>query len=150
MPLQLDVVSVEGRVFCADDVDMVIVPGSEGVMGILPRHEPVITSLRPGALEVVRGGEREAIAIGGGYVEVRASQVVVMADAAERADHIDVARAEEARIRARRRLEEAPGEVDAERALASLRRAEVRLQVARRARRRRRRDAPPAPAGPDS
>jgi F-type H+-transporting ATPase subunit epsilon len=114
---------------------MVIVPGEEGVMGILPRHESLISALAPGELEIVRGEERELLAIGGGFVEVRGSHVVVMADAAERAEEIDEARAEQARERAAQRIAQAPAEMDMEQALASLKRAEVRLRVARRRRR---------------
>ena len=137
MKLTLDVVSIERLVYHADDVDMVVVPGLEGVMGILPRHEPVISALRPGEIEIVRGDDRELLAIGGGFVEIRSPTVVVLADGAEAADEIDVARAEQARVRARQRLEASPTEVDMERALAALRRAEVRLTVAQRGRRRR-------------
>jgi F-type H+-transporting ATPase subunit epsilon len=135
VPLQLDVVSIERQVYSASDVDMVIVPGEEGVMGILPRHEALISALAPGELEIVRGEERELLSIGGGFVEVRDSHVVVMADAAERAEEIDEARAEQARERAAMRIAQAPTEMDMERALASLKRAEVRLRVARRRRR---------------
>ena len=133
MHLRLDVVTIEREVYSADDVDMVIVPGVEGQMGILPRHEPIVTGLREGALEIVRGETRDVLAIAGGFVEVRATHVVVLADVAERADEIDVARAEEARARAELALREAPRGEDAEKALASLRRAQIRLQVARRA-----------------
>jgi F-type H+-transporting ATPase subunit epsilon len=121
---------------------MVIAPGEEGVLGILPRHEPVITTLKPGSLEIVRGGERELVAIGGGFLEVRGSEVVVMASAAERAEAIDIARAEAAREQARRRMQEAPERGDLEEAVAALRRAEVRIDVARRMARRPRRGLP--------
>ena len=85
MPLQLEVVTIERRVYSADDVDRVIAPGSEGVMGILPRDEPIITGLKEGELEIIRGETREILAIGGGFMEVRGNQVVVMADVAEHA-----------------------------------------------------------------
>ncbi len=141
MTLRLDVVTVERQVFSADDIDMVIVPGTEGVMGILPRHEPVVTGLREGALEILRGGDRELLAIGGGFMEVRDSRVIVMADRAEQADEIDAERAEEARQRAEKALAEADVKEDRERALAALQRAQTRLQVSQRARRRRREGA---------
>ena len=143
MTLKLDVVTIEREVYSADDVDMVIAPGVEGVMGILPRHEPIVTILRPGSLEIIRGEDRELFAIGGGFMEVRGSQVVVMADRAEQADEIDLSRAEAAREAARKRLEEAPDRVDMEAALAALRRAEVRIRVARQRTSRRR----PTPTG---
>ena len=135
MPLELEVVSIEREVYTADDVDMVIAPGVEGVMGILPRHEPLITGLKEGELEIVRGDERELLAIGGGFMEVHATKVIVMADVAERADEIDIDRAERARQRAERALAEAPTRQDAREALAAVRRATVRLKVARRRRR---------------
>jgi len=134
MPLQLDIVTIERQVYSADDVDMVIAPGSEGVLGILPRHEPIITALKEGELEIIRGGAREILAIGGGFMEVRGTRVVVMADVAEHAEEIDEARAEAARQRAEEALRAAPRAEDAEQALASLRRAQVRLKVARRRR----------------
>ena len=135
MPLQLEVVTIERQVYAADDVDMVVAPGSEGVMGILPRHEPIVTALKEGALEIVRGGEREVLAIGGGFMEVRGSRVVVMADVAEHADEIDEAKAEAARARAETVLKETPHAVEAEEALRELHLARARLQVARRSRR---------------
>lgn len=135
MPLQLDVVTIERQVLSADDVDMIIAPGSEGVLGILPRHEPIISALKQGVLEIVRGGERQVLAIGGGFMEVRGSRVVVMADVAEKAEEIDEARAEQARARAEEALRAAPRAEDAQQALAALQRAQVRLQVARKRRR---------------
>jgi F-type H+-transporting ATPase subunit epsilon len=134
MPLQLDVVTIERRVYSADDVDMVIAPGSEGVMGILPRHEPIITGLAEGELEIVRGDTREYLAIAGGFMEVRANQVVVMADVAEHAEEIDIARAEAARNRAEQVIREMPRTEDAAKAMVALQRATVRLKVARKRR----------------
>jgi F-type H+-transporting ATPase subunit epsilon len=130
MPLHLEIVTIERVVFSADDVDRVVVPGAEGVMTILPRHEPLVTNLREGMLEIVRGDEREILAIGGGFMEVHGTQVVVMADVAEHAGEIDVSRADEARCRAERRLSERPQGKDAREAVAAMRRALVRLKVA--------------------
>jgi F-type H+-transporting ATPase subunit epsilon len=134
--MKLDIVTIERQVYSADDVDMVNVPGSEGDMGIRARHEPLVTALREGVLEIIRGAERETMAIGGGFLEVRNSHVVILADAAEQADEIDVARAEAARARAEAAIREAPRQEDAEAALHALRRATVRLDVAKRGRRR--------------
>ena len=131
MPLHLEVVTIERVVYSADDVTMVIAPGVEGVLGILPRHEPLITSLTEGVLEIVRGDERDLLAIGGGFLEVHGAQVVVMADVAEKAGEIDLERAEAARRRAERILAEMPGGQDNRAALAAMRRATVRLKVAR-------------------
>jgi F-type H+-transporting ATPase subunit epsilon len=130
--MKLDVVTIEREVFKADDVDMVILPGTEGEMGVLPRHEPLMSGLKEGVLEIVRGNEREILAIGGGFVEVRNSHVIVMADVAEQSDEIDVERAEAARRKAIATIENAPENMEREEALASLRRAEVRLKAAKR------------------
>jgi F-type H+-transporting ATPase subunit epsilon len=132
MPLELEVVTIEREVYTADDVDMVIAPGEDGVMGVMPRHEPMVVNLREGLLEIVRGDEREHLAIGGGFMEVHATKVIVMADVAERADEIDVERAERARKRAEKTLAEAPDRIEARKALADMRRASVRIKVARR------------------
>lgn len=134
MTLELTVVTIEREVYSADDVDMVVAPGVEGVLGVLARHEPIITALAEGPLEVIRGDTRDVLAIGGGFMEVHGTQVVVMADVAERAYEIDEDRAEQARQRAQRALETAPSRADAEKALAAMRRASVRLKVARRRR----------------
>lgn len=134
MPIQLDVVTVERRVYSADDVSMVVVPGSEGVMGILPNHAPIVTALKQGELEIIRGESRESLAIGGGFVQIRGSHVVVMADAAEQAEDIDIERAEAARERARKALAEAPADANLEHNLAALHRAEIRIKVARKRR----------------
>jgi F-type H+-transporting ATPase subunit epsilon len=134
--MHVDIVTIERQVYSADDVDMVNVPGAEGDMGIRARHEPLVTALREGVLELIRGDEREVMAIGGGFLEVRNSTVVILADVAEQAHEIDVARAEQARARAEQTLKEAPHTEDAEAALAALRRATVRLDVAKRGRRR--------------
>jgi F-type H+-transporting ATPase subunit epsilon len=134
MPLQLSIVTVEREVYTADDVDMVIVPGLEGALGILARHEPIVAALTEGVLEVVRGDTRELFAIGGGYVEVHGTQAVVMADVAERESEIDEARAEAARQRAQQLLSSSSGRAEADQALHAMRRAAVRLKVARRRR----------------
>lgn len=135
MPIRLDIVTIERQVF-AEDVDMVVAPGTEGVLGILPRHAPLMTALKPGELVIKRRGAPDrAIAIGGGFMEVRPDKVTVLADSAEHADEIDMARAEEARQRAAGLLKEKPADAAQFAALeASLRRAEIRIKVARRRR----------------
>ncbi len=136
MPLHVDIVTIERQVYSASDVDMVIAPGMEGELGVLVRHEPVITALKEGVLQIVRGNERDVLAIGGGFLEMRHNQVVILADVAEQADEIDIARAEAARERAQQALKEAPQREDAEEALHAMRRAAVRLEAAKKARRR--------------
>jgi F-type H+-transporting ATPase subunit epsilon len=130
MPLRLDIVTVE-RVVFSGDVDMVIAPGIEGEMGILPRHAPLITALTYGELRVKRGNAEDSYAIGGGFVEVLPHQVTVMADTAERADEIDLGRAEASRRRAAERLRDRSQEsVDYAKAEAALRRSLTRIKVA--------------------
>ena len=135
--ISLDIVTAERAVY-SDDVDMVIAPGIEGQLGILPHHTPLMTTLQAGELRVKKGVEEVSLAISGGFLEVRPDRVVVLADAAERAEEIDVARAEEAKRRAQERLAErhAAG-IDEARAEASLRRSLARLKVAAAVRRRR-------------
>lgn len=134
MPLKLDVVTIEREVYSADDVDTVVVPSTEGLMGIRPRHAPVVAALQAGTLEIIRGDVREELAIGGGFVEIVSNHVIVMADIAEQADEIDIDRAEKARERAAATLASAPEKAERMEALSDLRRAEVRLRVARKRR----------------
>ncbi len=134
MPLKLDVVTIEREVYSAADVDTVVVPSTEGLMGIRPRHAPVVAALKAGTLEIIRGDIREELAIGGGFVEVVSNHVIVMADIAEKADEIDIDRAEKARERAAATLASAPEKAERLEALADLRQAEVRLRVARKRR----------------
>jgi F-type H+-transporting ATPase subunit epsilon len=139
MPLHLEIVTAE-RVVYQDDVDMVIAPAWNGTVGILPHHAPLLTTLQIGELVIRKGGVEQALVIAGGFLEVNANRVTVLADTAERAEEIDVQRAEESRRRAQESLAGrgiAP-EGDAE-ARAALRRATFRLRVARN----RRSGAPP-------
>ena len=134
--IRLEVVTAEHSLF-SDDVDIVIAPGIEGELGILPRHVPLLTALAYGELIARKDGAEHSFVIGGGFLEVRPDKVVVLADVAERAEEIDIERAEAARRRAEERLREAAGfELDLARAEASLRRATARLRVAERRRRR--------------
>jgi len=139
---RLEIVTAE-RVVFSEDVDVVIAPGIEGQLGVLPHHAPLMTTLTPGELLVRKGGEEFSLAITGGFVEVRPDRIIVLADAAERVEEIDVARAEEARRRAEERLKEPTTEVDLLRAEAALRRSLARLQVAARRRRRSKTQPPP-------
>ncbi len=135
MPLKLDIVTVEQEVL-SDEVDMVTAPGVQGELGILPRHAPLITALSEGELRIKRGEQEQIFAIGGGYLEVLDNQVTVLADSAERADEIDVSRAEDARVRAERLLAEGPADpVNRQVIEGALRRSRVRLKVARKRRR---------------
>ena len=135
MPIRLEVVTPE-RAVLEDDVDMVIAPASEGYVGILPHHAPLLTTLGPGELRIKKGGVETSLAIFGGFMDVRPDRVVILTEAAEHADDIDAGRAEAARARAREVLQAGPVGLDEVRARASLERAMVRLRVSERRRRR--------------
>jgi F-type H+-transporting ATPase subunit epsilon len=137
MPIHVEIITQERRVY-SDDVDIVVAPGVEGEMGILPNHAPLISALTYGQLRVRKGEAEELFAIGGGVLEVRPDKVIVLADSAEAADEIDVARAEAARERAEKVMREGPPKDPSAYAQleAALRKSRVRLQVARRRRRR--------------
>ncbi len=127
--MRLDIVTAEGVVY-SEDVDVVVAPGVEGQLGILPHHTPLMTTLQAGELRVRQGGEEFVLAISGGFLEVRPDRVIVLADAAERAEDIDITRAEEAKRRAEEWLSRHTPEVDMARAEAALRRSIARLKVA--------------------
>ncbi len=132
--LRVEIVTAE-RTVLADEVDMVIAPGAEGQLGILPRHTPLITALAPGEIRLKHGtAEERSLSVTGGFLEVRDNQVIILADAAERDDEIDIARAEEAAARARERIKSRASDVDLERAVRALQRAQVRVKVARKRR----------------
>jgi F-type H+-transporting ATPase subunit epsilon len=133
MPLQLEIVSPERRAF-TDEVDMVIVPGIDGQLGILPHHTRLITALGVGELRIKKGGTEQSMLISGGFVEVRPDKVVVMADLAERSDEIDEARAVEARKAAEAELQETSDPVDIARVRAALQTALMRERIATRRR----------------
>ena len=135
MPIRVEIVSQDRPVF-EGDVDIVVAPGEDGEMGILPHHAPLLTTLKPGVLKVRTGAHEEVFAISGGVMEVQPALVTVLADAAERADKIDISRAEEARQRAEASLAAGvPANSEAYLAAeAALRRSNLRLQVARRRR----------------
>jgi F-type H+-transporting ATPase subunit epsilon len=137
MTIRLDVVTVERLVY-SEDVDMVVIPGSEGVFGVLPNHAPLLSAMNYGEMIIRRKEEEEQLfAISGGFVEVQPDKVTVLADAAERADEISIERAQSARDRAKGLLEQARNnnDIDLIRAEASLRRALVRLKIAEKRRR---------------
>ena len=134
--IRLDIVTVERLVY-SDEVDVIVAPGIEGELGILPNHAPLMTTLQPGELRIRQGGEEFSMAVTGGFLEVRPDRVTILADAAERAEEIDMARAEEAKRRAEEQLGRELVEVDTARAEAALRRSMIRLKVAEKRRRRR-------------
>jgi F-type H+-transporting ATPase subunit epsilon len=133
MPLQLEIVTPERRAF-TDEVDMVVVPGIEGQLGILPHHTPLISALGTGELKIKQRGSEQVMLISGGFVEVRPDKVVIMADVAEHSDEIDEARAVEARRRAEAELEQAHEPADLARVRAALQTALMRERIATRRR----------------
>lgn len=133
-PMRLEIITAERQVY-SDDVDVLVAPGIEGQLGILPHHAPLMTALQPGELMVRKNGEESYLAVTGGFMEVLGNRVTVLADAAEHSEEIDEQRAQQAVDRARERLEHREADIELERALHSLRRAQVRLNVVRRHRR---------------
>src|SRR5919199_2438588 len=114
MPIRVEIVAAE-RQLLDEEFDEVLAQTPAGQIGILPRHAPLLTLLVPGELMLRRGGEDTIVAVGGGFMEVGHNHVVILADSAERAEEIDIARAEEARQRAQQRLGTRAPEIDQER-----------------------------------
>jgi F-type H+-transporting ATPase subunit epsilon len=132
MPLHLEIVTPE-RLAYEDDVDMVLVPGIDGELGILPHHTPLVSLLGVGELKIRKSGSEESFAIAGGFLQVRPDKVVVMAETADLASEIDLEKAQEARREAERALESGyVEEADLSVARAELQRALVRIRVAER------------------
>ena len=135
--LDVEIVTGERVVLSETDVDMVVAPGSDGALGILPQHAPLISTLAAGELRVKKGNREQSIIVFGGFIEVTPHKVTILADTAERADEIDEARAEEARRRAEEQIAQRQSNQDIVLAEAELRRALIRLKVAQLKRNRR-------------
>ena len=132
MPLQLDIVTPEKLAY-SDQVDAVTLPGSEGELGVLPHHAPLISTLGAGELRLRKGGAEESFAIVGGFLQVLPDKVVVMAETADIASEIDLERAQEARRQAEQALEGGFVEgADLAAARAQLQAALIRIRVAER------------------
>jgi F-type H+-transporting ATPase subunit epsilon len=134
MTIRCEIVS-QDRLVYEGDVDIVVIPGQEGEMGILPNHAPLLAILNMGVIKVRTGSSEEIFTVTGGVVEVQPDVVTVLANAAENVEEIDIARAEEARQRAEKILEQGTPEEDLDRYLAieaALRRSNLRLEAARR------------------
>ena len=132
MPLQLEIVTPERLAF-SDTVDSVQLPGSEGELGVLPHHAPLISTLGVGELRIRKGGSEESFAIVGGFLQVRPDKVVVMAETADMSSEIDLEKAQEARREAERALESGYHEgADLSAARAALQQALLRIRVAER------------------
>ena len=133
--LHVEVVTAERELYNGE-ADIVSAPGSEGRLGILPRHAALLATLKSGELNIKLNGAEEPLFVSGGFLEVSDNSVTVLADTAEHAEEIDQARAEEARRRAQERLEQAGSDVDRAELLGALERAMTRLRVAELTRRR--------------
>jgi F-type H+-transporting ATPase subunit epsilon len=131
--LSLEIVTPD-RLLVREEVDEVVVPGSEGYLGILPGHAPLLATLKVGELWYRTGQEKHFLAIAFGFVEVLPERVTILAQIAERAQEIDVARAEAAKKRAEERLSKPLPDMDFERARIAMMKSLIRLQVASRAR----------------
>jgi F-type H+-transporting ATPase subunit epsilon len=127
---KLEIVTAERMIF-SGDVSEIVAWGTEGQMGILPHHVPLMTILRPGDLLIKKGEEEQYMAISGGFLEVGLDKVVILADACERAGEIDIERAEAARRQAEKTLKSSPSKTATAAAEIALRRSLVRLKVAR-------------------
>ena len=133
MPFQCDIITQEKTVF-SEEVDYASLPGTEGVLGVLPNHSPLLTALNFGEVMVRQSGDEYFFAIGGGFAEIQPGHVIILADSAEQADEIDMDRAERARNDAEEAMETGVS-ADAERYAqidAALRRAQIRIDVSRR------------------
>jgi len=128
--LKLEIVTPEAKIF-SDDVEMVTLTGIDGQMGILPQHMPLMTALVAGEIVARKDGQNILLAVGEGFVQVTREKVSVLTDMAIKADDIDEAKAEEARVRAEARLAQKLNDEDAAAVNASLLRATVQLRVKR-------------------
>ena len=146
----LEIITAESQVY-GDDVDMVVAPGIDGELGILPHHAPLMTMLQPGEILIRKDGADTFLAVTGGFLEVIGNKVTILADACERSEEIDEARALQAVERAQERAAHQESDLEMERALSAMRRAQVRLNVVRRRRSRGATGSPGAgEAGPGS
>lgn len=134
--LTVELVTGERIVYQEDGVDMVVAPGSEGTLGILPNHAALISLMDAGELRVKKGGVEESLIVFGGFIEVLDNRVIILADSAERAEEIDLERAASARERAEVSLQDRSERQSIAEADAALRRAALRLKVGERVRRR--------------
>jgi F-type H+-transporting ATPase subunit epsilon len=134
--MHVEVVTAERELYNGE-ADMLIAPGSEGELGILPRHAALLTMLKVGQMLIRLGDAEEPLFVSGGFLEVSNNSVIVLAETAERAEEIDEARAQEARRRAQERLQQAQSNVERVELEAALERAIARLRIAEIAQRRR-------------
>ena len=126
--LNLEIVTPE-RVSLKTEINSLIVPATEGYLGVLFNHAPLITGLEPGVLQYRQGESLLVLAISNGFMEVAHNIVTVLVDTAEKPEEIDVERALAAKERAEKRLQECPPGLDVHRAELALHKALARLKV---------------------
>lgn len=143
--MHVEVVTAERELY-SGEADVVIAPGTEGELGILPRHAALLTTLKVGELLIRLGGAEEPLFVSGGFLEVSNNSVTVLAETAERAEEIDQARAEAARRRAQESLEQARSDVERAELEGALQRAVARLRIVEVTRRRSGRRIQPPPS----
>ena len=131
MPIHVEIVTQEAKIFDEPEADMVVIPASEGEMGVLPQHAPVLTTLAFGECIVRKGDAEESFVVYGGVVDVRPGKVVLLADLAESSYALDAQAAEEARTRAHQAIEQGVEDHDRRAAVLELRRAELAARVSR-------------------
>jgi len=130
--LHLEIITPEKKIF-SDEVDMVVIPGSEGDLGILPHHIPLFTKIKPGEMKIKRGDKEEYLAITGGFVDVTGEgKVVVLADYAVKSTEIEIAKAEEAKKKAEEAMKDKKSVQNFAVAEADLRKALLELKIAKR------------------
>lgn len=127
--LQVEIITPE-RLVLRGEAESLILPATEGYLGVLPRHAPYLAGLNVGVIRYRQGGNLKRVAVSGGFFEVNRNKVVVLADTAEKGEEIDIARARRAKERAERRLAERAPDLDVRRAEFALRRALARLRAA--------------------
>jgi F-type H+-transporting ATPase subunit epsilon len=129
--LKLEIVTPEATTY-SEDVDFVVLPGSEGELGVYPRHVPLLTTLKPGELRVLKNGRETVLAVGEGFVEIKADAVSVLTDMALESAQIDAAAAEAAVERAKAAMKEDHSAEEVAAIQASLQKALAQLHVKRR------------------
>jgi F-type H+-transporting ATPase subunit epsilon len=133
--IKFEIVTAE-RVVYSDEVDVLVAPGVDGQLAVLPHHAPLMTMLQPGELLIRKGSEEQSMFVSGGFMEVRGDKIVILADSAERAEEIDTARAEAAKRRAQETIAQRPAKIDQAQAEAAIMRAMARMKVAEKSKRR--------------
>jgi F-type H+-transporting ATPase subunit epsilon len=130
--LSVDIITGERIVYQASEVDMVIAPGADGTMGILPGHAKLVSLLASGEVKIRRAGTEDYFVVFGGFIEIADNKVIVLADTAERASEIDLSRAANARSRAEEALRNRDQVEDIAEVEAALRRAAIRERIGQR------------------